>query len=75
MPKSSQVRSLNNDERQWVIDRVATRKFLRELWERLGHLKAWLTTIGAVAGGAVAYVRSDDLAAMLGVVARLFGVK
>lgn len=72
MPKGSQVRQLNAGERHWVIVRHANSAFWKELWERLGHLKVWIGTIATVAGGTLAWVRSDDLAAVLAAIVRLF---
>lgn len=74
MRRSSQVRSLNSDERQWVIDRVATAKFVRELCARFERLKVWIITMGSFAAGTMAWVRSDDISSVLRALRGAFGM-
>lgn len=75
MPRSSDKVTLTDHHRQWVVDKVATRDWIKETCRRIAQAKLWLTTIGGVAVSTMAYVRSDDLLGMLVAIARVFGAK
>ena len=75
MPEGSKVRQLDADERRWVIDKVANWKFWSEAWQRIGRIKLWIRTISATAVATLAWVRSDDVSAILSAALRAFGIK